>query len=359
MIEQIEQLDDGIYFDLDEETYFAQHRLSNSGIKLMRQSPMDFWVRSWLNETPLPAGDDDSFAKTLGTAYHKRIVEGKDVFNRRFVRKLDPNDYPSALVSHNDLKARCKSLDLKVGGSKDDLTQRLLDHYDSPGEAGDEVEIFDRILSAYGRDHANKTYLADDTILRIEAAAQMLNRHPQLCKAFDGGEPEVSVLWTDQDTDVPMKARFDYLKPNAIVDLKSFSNPHGKPVSIAVATTVANYKYQSQVAVYLEAADQLPALLDRVHPPKDGDTKEFAEWIKMAVEPQKDFLFVFQQTGVAPVTVARIFPRNLTYDVARIQMRQAIIMFAEYTRHFGDKPWIEETEIESFTDEDFPAYINE
>jgi hypothetical protein len=355
----IEQIDDGIYFDLDEEIYFAQHRLSNSGIKLLRQSPMDFWVRSWLNETPLPAGDDDTFAKTLGKAYHKRIVEGKDVFNRHFVRKLDANDYPAALVSHGDLKARCKHLDLKVGGSKDDLTTRLLDHYDSPGEDGDEVEIFDRILSAYGREHANKTYLSDDVIIRIEAAAQMLDRHPQLCKAFTGGEPEVTVMWTDRETGVKMKARFDYLKPNVIVDLKSFSNPHGKPTAIAVASTVANYKYQMQVATYLEAAEQLPRLLDRVHPPANGDTEAFSAWCKMVVEPTKDFLFIFQQTGVAPVTIARLFPRNLTYDVARIQMRQSIIMFAEYTQHFGNKPWIEETEIESFTDEDFPAYINE
>jgi hypothetical protein len=358
-MEQIEQLDDGIYFGLDEETYFGQQRLSNSGIKLIRQSPMDFWVRSWFNETPLPAGDDDTFAKTLGKAYHKRIVEGKHAFAMNFVRKLEPSDYPMALSSQADLKAKCKELDLKVGGSKVDLAERLLIHYDCDGLEGGPVEIFERILADYGRRHSGKEYLPDDTIIRIETAAQMLEGHPQLNKAFTGGQPEVSILWTDEESGVKMKCRIDYLKPNAIVDLKSFSNPHGKPVERAVATAVANYKYQIQVATYLEAASYLPALLDRVHPPKGCDTKEFAEWAKMMVEPEKQFLFIFQQTGVAPVTIARTFPRNMTFDIARIQMRDGISRYAEYSESHGTSPWIDAGEIEAFTDEDFPIYITE
>jgi len=353
------QLDDGIYFGLDEEIYHAQHRLSNSGMKWLRASPMDFWIRSWLNESPIPVPPDDTFAKTLGRAYHKRIIEGREEFDRHFVLRPDPNDHPDALVSHNDLKARCKELDLKVGGTKVDLIARLLEHYGCLGLAGDDIEIWDRIETEHAKEHLGKTYLNEDVIKRIEVAGQMLDRHPVLCKAFGGGQPEVSVLWTDRDTGVRMKCRYDYLKPRAIVDLKSYSNPHSKPSSIAVATAVANGRYQAQVATYLEAATYLPELLRKVRPPQDVDTKEFTKWCKMMVEPEKEFLFVFQQTGIAPVTVARIFPRNLTYDVAHINMRSTINLFKEYHDHFGTNPWVDNNPIEAFADEDFPAYINE
>jgi hypothetical protein len=51
-----------------------------------------------------------------------------------------------------------------------------------------------------------------------------------------------------------MKARLDYLKPRAIVDLKTVGNPHGKPVAQAVNVALANYRYHVQAAVYQEAA---------------------------------------------------------------------------------------------------------
>ena len=42
-------LEDGIYFDLDEDQYHAEERLSASGICNMLVSPPTFWANSWLN----------------------------------------------------------------------------------------------------------------------------------------------------------------------------------------------------------------------------------------------------------------------------------------------------------------------
>src|SRR3546814_14526079 len=64
----------------------------------------------------------------------------------------------------------------------------------------------------------------------------MIEKHPDLSKAFSGGHPEVSIFWQDEQTGISCKARLDYLKARAIVDLKTFSNPLSKPIDKAIST---------------------------------------------------------------------------------------------------------------------------
>lgn len=335
-----EAIPDGVYFGFDEEAYHAAPALSASGIKNLLVSPMDFWARaSWLNPD---YESEDSYAKSLGKAYDKRITEGKEAFYSVYAEALDPKAYPNALRTADEIKERLKLAELKTSGKKDDLVARLLEHDPS-------AEIWDTLISEHAEANAGKELLPRDQIHRIELAAAMIEKHPQLCKSFTGGYPQVSIFWHDENG-VPMKARLDYLKTRAIVDLKTFSNAQGKPIDRAVAYNIASYKYHVQVAVYLEAVEAAKSL------PINGEPEPI--WLnKWREADDPEFLFVFQQTGVAPVARGYVFPKALALDCARIEVRGAKETFALCVDTFGTDPWIDTVNIRTFEDLEFPAFM--
>src|SRR5438477_7932182 len=84
----------GIYFGMREEEYHRAFALSATGIKHLRISPLDFWARSPLNAERIA---EESEARIIGRAYHKRIIEGQRAFEARYAAELDPAEYPEAL----------------------------------------------------------------------------------------------------------------------------------------------------------------------------------------------------------------------------------------------------------------------
>lgn len=342
-------MEPGIYFGLDEDTYHQAPALSNSGVKHMLISPLDFWARSWMN----PEREVfESGAMALGKAWHKRLLEGHDAFYAGYAADIDPGDHPDALRSSDEIKARLKELELKVSGRKADIIVRLQD-------ADPMVEIWDVLAAEHRTANDGRVLLPCDIINKIELQAAMIEKHPDLKRMFNDGYPEVSIFWFDPDTGVPCKARLDYLKQRAVIDLKTFSNPLGKPIDRAIATAMASGKYHIQVAKYLHAVDQAAQLV--------RDDKVFGEvdhkWLDAmaAVKPEdRHFAFVFQQTGIAPVARAYDFPRQLNmFDIGKITVRMATQLFADNWATYGTDPWIDTTPIGTFADEDFPIYMAE
>ena len=339
----------GLYFDLDEDAYHAAQALSASSMKWLAVSTMDFWARSWMNEAR-EEGGSDSDAKTLGSAYHERVLMGRDSFQARYAAKLTPEDHPDALRTADEIRERLKALELPRGGSKADLVARLV-------EADPQAIIWDTLVSEHEEIHAGKTLLHPDSIARIELAAAVIEKHPDLGKAFSGGAPEVSCFWADPETGVPLKCRFDYLKPRAVTDLKTFSNPLGKPVDKAVAHAVASQRYHLQAAHYLDGAAVAVehARAGRVF----GSIPEgFLE--RLIAGGGHRFLFVFQQTGIAPLALGRTFERGLvTAQIAANKVRELIRLFAHCREVYGTDPWVEDRPIAAFDDAEFPLYIGD
>lgn len=344
-------LEPGVYFGLPEDEYHAHPALSASGIKNLMVSPLDFWARSWMN--PYPREDSDSFAMKLGTAFHRRILEGREAFYRDYGPTCDPSDYPTALKTNDDLKARLEGCGLKATAKdkKSDLIAKL--------EAADpSAVIWESILAAHAERYGGRILLPSGIIASIETSAAMIEKHPQLCKCFTGGYPEVSVIWTDAETNVPMKARLDYLKVLAIADLKTFSNPLMKPVDRAIAGAMASGKYHVQTAVYFQAAEKAAEHIKAGRVFGDAD-KDWLARFAAADHAQRQFVFVFQQTGIAPVARGKVLPKGLVYECGVIAMRDAQFKFAEYLENFGESPWVEATEIQPFDDAEFPSYMVE
>jgi len=338
-------VENGIYFDLSEEEYHKIPALSASGIKQLNISGLDFWMSSWMNPRRKPK---ETEFLTIGTAYDTRIISGRQAFAAKYAPLLDPSDFPKALKTADDIKARLKELGAKVGGNKPELIARLL-------EWDPNADIFDVLLDQHQQAHTGKTFLPVDRIEQIEIAAAMIEKHPQLGRLFQGGAAQVSVVW--QEDAVRMKCRKDYLKPRVIVDLKSFSNPLEKPINQAIASAMATRKYHVQAAVYCRARQKMlkhiargkvfgkppPGLLDGITAAGDDFT----------------FVFVWQQT-VVPVSKGKILSRNsMTFDAGRTSYHQALQKFLAYSSAFGTDPWLDTSPIEEFSDEDFPSYILE
>jgi hypothetical protein len=349
----------GIYFGMPEDEYHAIPALSASGIRNMMVSEMDFWAHSWMNPNKKNVETD---AMTTGKAFHARIVEGKEAFYERYASAFDDSDYPNALKTADDIKEALADLGLKkTGKNKSELIERLR-------EADSTLQIYDDLRADYEAQHVGKVFLSIDLIAQIEYAAAMVEKHPDLSRCFIGGYPEVTVIWYDRETGVPMKSRMDYLKIQAIIDLKTFSNPMGKPIDKAIYGSMASGRYHVQTAVYTEADKQA------VQFAREGKAFVYAgqnctdvppetplsEWLKKYARVEdRRFIFVFQQTGVAPIARGREMPRGLVYDCGVVSMRTGIEKFKHCLETFGTAPWVDTSPIEVFEDDQFPVYTTE
>lgn len=367
----------GIYFGMPEDTYHAIHACSASGLKKLSVSSMDYWAESVLNQEAEDEEDEprrDKFdARALGRAYHARICEGQEEYLKRYAPKLDKKAVAMEAeakgkrlcVTVKDIREAIDEAEGKPKGTaKDGLIEQLLD-------LDPDAWVWDRIEAKYMEENGGKTLIPMKFYRRIEIAWAMIMGDPNLRGAFTGGHPEVSIFWHDERTGVPCKARFDYLKMGHLVDLKSFGNPMGKPVQRAIDMAIANQKYFIPVVFYLEAiaaakkmvkatggrrGGKEPGINDVVQKWNEIDSDEaraLQKWCwAWAHQPEPEVLFVFQQTGKAPVTRGRIMSKGTTFTVNE----QAVQMLKKKWRYcataFGTDPWIDIEPVVATVDEE-------
>jgi hypothetical protein len=380
----------GIYFDMDEDVYHAIPACSQSGMKKLGSSPMLFWATSWMN--PKRPTSESRF-KNLGKAYHCRVME-PHCYMQRFARALVPDDVVSGtsrpiLVSTDDIKGALADLGVaapsKLGTGvfvpaptkadpdkkkentrsvvKADLVAMLL-------ELDPDAMIWDQVVADYQAEHAGKILIDGEEADRVEIAARMIELDEELKDAFTGGHAEVSIFWFCARTGAPMKARMDYLKARAIVDLKSFSNPLELTIDRAIGRAMANGKYPVQVVNYLEAVEAAKAMIRQrgasaiaINPflpaaTRDATLEWAMRWAK--VEERPEFLYVFQQTGIAPVTRGVWFPiGGTTYTIAKDAVERLKRKFVECAQAFGTDPWLDVAPTYTIPDEEIPSYATD
>jgi PDDEXK-like domain of unknown function (DUF3799) len=311
---------------------------------------MDFFANSPLDPD---YADEETEAKIDGRAYHKRIVEGRAAFEAIYASELGRAEYPDALDTVKEITAHLKYVGGPIKGlsklNKPELIQILLEH-------DPDVEIWDYLVAQHKAQHEGKIFLAAKLIRRIEIAAMMIERDPELSHAFSGGAPEVSVFWVDRRTGVPCKARLDYWKPKAIIDLKSFENSRMDPVDQAVAKFVASWKSHIQAAFYLRSIGPARRLIAEGKWSGDIDPA----LVRALGNPQPDmtWMYVFQQKGRAPVVRGKVLPDNSSaMRIGRIEIDEALLKFARCWAHFGTLPWVDSVPISEFDDSEFPVYL--
>jgi hypothetical protein len=340
----------GIYFGMPDEEYHTIPLLSASGMKQLLISPMDFWARSWMN--PRKAEEEDSVAKMLGKAYHKRILEGPDNFKMCYAPTFNPEDLENVLETIQDMKDVLipRGVSLKSTARHSDYKQAVIDLNAGYTFVSDERE-------KYEFENMGKVFLSQEQIDKIHVAAAMIEQHPELSKCVQGGYPEVTIIWKSRMYDVLYKARLDYLKVRMITDLKTFTNTYDTSVERAIYKTMASRKYHIQAAHYLEAVDNAIELARDGFVFGDHDP-EFINNLKLSGDHK--FVFIFQQKGIAPLARGHIFERGSSMHGAGVAaIDDATKQFMMCMDKYGIDPWVDDTPIKSLEDGLFPVYAME
>lgn len=363
----------GIYFGMPEAEYHAIHAASTSGLKKLSVSSMDYWANSPLNPDREEQDRKDYF--DFGNAIHTLVLEGEEVYAARYVIGLDKGAFKTLLESTDQIKARIVELgskpctkgydDITRTAKKEDWIAQLLD-------LDPEAQVWERIKADFEAEHQGAEIITHKIDRRVRIAARMILAQEDIAENFRDGYPEVSVFWYCPVTGCPMKARFDYLKLRRIVDLKSFGNKGGMPIDRAIERTIANYRYNVQHVVYDEAAEAAKALIRERGEQAifarysdgtvRGDVAEDAAWCALwAKQPPADFMFVFQQSGIAPVTRGKIMPRVSmgVFGATQRGVENLKRKFVACCEVYGAEAWLDLQAVEDIPDEAIPIWATE
>lgn len=295
----------GIYFGLDEQEYHNDPALGSSDIKRLHDSAPAYWFGSPHN--PLWEPSESTPAQKLGTARHKCVLEGEAAFVARYA----PTYYSGAT---KDGKAELASIDAD-----------------------------------------GKIPLKFDDYAAVLQSARYIRSNQYLATAFSGGAgAEVSIFWTDI-AGRRMKARFDYLKPRATVDLKNTANMYSKDFPSACRDAIARYRYDIQAAHYAEARKAAVLLYRDGLVSGDHDP----EIMKACMHGQPTaWVWIFFQSTDAPLTWgATLSPGNPALAYGAQSRETALQTYDTFLERYGlDTPWLLEEPLAELSIDDMPAW---
>jgi hypothetical protein len=369
----------GIYFGMPEEEYHALPALSSHGIRDVASSPMLYWSRiPFLSEIArkrkAERDEKERIHYTIGKAYHCRIMEGLDAFNARFAVWLTDEECKGALDGTDQIKAAINATGRKPYAKVWDTLPDSTEQYERAAKKADwiaqlldldpQARILDKLNEQHAFNHRGKSFITAEAFDQLEIAAKMVEADPEVRHAFTGGHAEVVLIWYCPKTGVPMKARCDYLKQKAIVDLKTVANQQGRSIERAIAHEVANYRYAIQPSVYVEGVNEVRKLVRDGKAQislREGFPVEAYDWaVQWSRQEECEWLWVFQQKGDAPITRGVWYPlrgttRSVTDEIVLKQKRR----FRLYSSSFGTDPWVDVAPIYDMADEDLPPWATE
>lgn len=370
---------DGIYFGLPEDVYHAVERLSSSAIQKICVSPGTFWRGSWFDPDRPDPDEEETIWRVLGRAYHTARLE-PHLFESTYVRDLEKADAPQGtLFTGADMKAKLEEFGLKVTGKVDEQAERLAD-------AGFPSNlIWPIVKKEWEEERGGRIALSAKHYDQIITDRDRISKNSQIAPLLTGGEPEVSIFWTDE-YGIQMKARADYLTRDWWADFKTFDNSKGKHLNQALADAVRYNRYYIQAAVYREAIEQIRTENLQIIESQTDDQRALIASIQ--IKPgELACWYIFQEKKGIPNLLARefmfyaipyttLFNEQITDDKARRaavreatkqrtqlfikgdgEVLQAKKLFVLYSQVYEPgEPWFPIDAIGRFTDDDFHPY---
>lgn len=193
----------GMFRGVDSGKYHDSPGISKSGLDMIARSPLHYWA-AYLDPDREPR--EETPAMRLGTAIHAAVLEPE-----RFTTAYMPA--PKLDRRTKDGKEAWAALEAQAAAEGKEIIAE--------------------------NDHM--TCLTIQQNVRSNKAAKLL---------LDDGEPELSVMWTDDETGVLCKCRPDWfnIKQNVIVDVKSTEDASPD----AFQRSILRYDYHIQAAWYLD-----------------------------------------------------------------------------------------------------------
>jgi len=250
----------GIHDDIPELDYHADDALSASGAKTLLHSPARF---AWEREN----GSKSSDAMDLGTLVHTLVLRSRD---KRIV-----------VSPHDSMRSKAAQ------------------------EWAEQMAAERRIVVTHKQ------------VRQAIAITKAVRAHPLAGAILSEGRPEVTLRWDDPETGVPVRGRIDWLRPNAIVDLKTVSRYGGSELE-TFGRQAASLDYPMSAANYVAGYAALT-----------GETLPF---ITVTVEVEAPHF----------ITVSQYDETDLLAGHER--MRAAI---AEYAKRSESGQWVDPPEIET------------
>lgn len=299
----------GLHFGLPAAQYHADPALGSSSLRLLAKNPFTWWWKSPLNPGWKPE-ERETESLINGRALHKLIYEGEAAFAQEFISGPDQSGMTT-------------------------------------GEKSTSTRKFNEAAAASGR-----TPIKFEAWQRIRIAAQMITKNSDLSGVFSGGRSEVSFFWTING--VRCKCRWDYIKTSVrtksratgeelktlvrttgIGDLKSIANQYEMDLEQACYNAIATYRYDAQVAHYLDA------LLPLREAVRDGLVfgKHDPDWVlALSKWDLRAFQIIFHQTEGAPITHSMIFsPDNPIVELGRAVVRKGLERYQFCMERFGPR----------------------
>jgi hypothetical protein len=329
----VADITEGIYFGLDEATYHAAPWVGSGGAKQLYACPSDYWYDSHMN--PMREEDEPTFAQSFGRALHHRILYGAQAFDR---------DYTCIIGTSGD---SVSAVDLAAFIKEKGVTPAKL-------KADNEKIVRDMGINL----------LTEHTYDRIMVATAHITKNPHLAQAFTNGFPEVSVFWHETREDgsapVPCKARFDYLKMRAIVDLKSFrSKDRIRSLDEMVLQDLFNYRYDIQCAWYLNGhAKGLDFVRGGQVWVAPGWARPDDEWLSKAFSSPAHWVFVFFRADGMPVSKSYQIPNGSpAHESGKAAVRVALDAYRDNLEKFGTDAWVNMDPPFQIDAEDLPKWL--
>jgi hypothetical protein len=340
--------EDGVYFGLPHAQYLADPAIGSSALKALSYDPAAYWYNSPLNPSYEPP--EPTAPQRLGTAFHTMVLDGPEAFQGRYTMEPGPEYLRTATGIADWIKERGGN---KLPRAKRDLIARAQ-------EIDPEVKIYD--VAVEQAREAGKDILPEEDYTRIVRATEAILANPALRSAIAGGVSEVSVFWTEEVDGVPvrLKSRFDYLKPRAVVDLKSMRPTFGRTFRQECLRAICNWGYYMQADHYLTARAIFAehARNGRIKVLDGAGVDE--EWLSLVCsQTAYAFVFVFWENDGMPLTWGgSLSPGNPILDVARSYIHQALSTFARCSRTFEPgQAWLEYDSLGEIDINDLPAYF--
>lgn len=370
---------DGIYFGLPDDVYHAVPRLSSSGLQRMCVSPGNFWRGSWLDPDRPDHDAEQTIYQVLGKAYHCARLE-PHLFEATYVRDLDKSDAPKGtLMTGPEMAAKLEEFGLKKSGSVMEQAERL-------AEAGfPEDRLWPLIKRQWENDRNGRTPIPPKNFDAMVTDMERIQMNSQIAPLLTGGEPEVSIFWTDE-YGVQMKARVDYLTRDWWADFKTFDNSRGKNLNQCLSDAVRYNRYYIQAVTYRDAVE---AIRTGNLPIIEAQTEDQRDLVAaMQIKPgELRCWYIFQEKGGIPNLLAREFPfysipystlfnEQITGDQARrdavreaskqrtlihmlgqnevLNAKKQFVLYSEVYQ--PGEPWFPIDAIGAFSDDDFHPY---
>lgn len=358
----------GVHLGQRHEDYLQDHGLGYGGVKDNYLNPIEWWDGSPHNPLREQAGDDEDrkLAFLRGAALHTFALDGEKVYDKVYAVRPTKARHPEALDTVDELMDACRKAGLDTRGRKADLVQRLV----TARKRGAPTLIGVDILADLQRvfDFSGKKNIAPKDDRRIRLLHRMMMRTAAEWKlgedsitlrdALHGGLSEVSVYWIDENG-IRQRARFDKLKPNLSIDLKSITRWKKSNFKEELLKEVILRGYMIQAAHYQVARQELRKAVaeGRIY----GGTKTQRRLLeRIAKSDYWGWFFVFaKMDGAAQVKGILIRPEtDAQFDRAKKQREEALAKFLYHREFHGglDVPWFDPEVVFEPTETDWPLF---